>query len=33
MLEIDIPTSQKKIAIEFDGMYWHSEENKPKTII
>ena len=28
MLELDIPTSQKKIAIEFDGIYWHSEENK-----
>ena len=29
-LELDILIPQKKIAIEFDGMYWHSEEDKPK---
>lgn len=28
MLELDILTPQKKIAIEFDGMYWHSEEKQ-----
>ena len=22
--------SAKEIAVEFDGMYWHSEENKPQ---
>jgi hypothetical protein len=26
--EIDIIIPEKKIAIEFDGLYWHSDENK-----
>ena len=27
--ELDIYIPEKKIAIEFDGLYWHSEEEKP----
>lgn len=28
-LEIDIYIPEKKLAIEFDGLYWHSEKVKP----
>jgi hypothetical protein len=28
--ELDIYLPEKKIAIEFNGLYWHSELNKPK---
>ena len=27
--ELDIYSEQLKLAIEFDGLYWHSEEEKP----
>lgn len=27
--ELDIYVPDKKIAIEFDGLYWHNEKNKP----
>ena len=27
--ELDIYIPKKKLAIEFDGLYWHSEEEKP----
>ena len=29
-LELDIYIPEKKLAIEFDGLYWHSELNKEK---
>ena len=29
-LELDILIPSRNIAVEFDGMYWHSEENKPQ---
>lgn len=28
-LEIDIYSEQHKLAIEFDGLYWHSDDEKP----
>ena len=28
--ELDIYLPEKRFAIEFDGIYWHNEENKPK---
>ncbi|MBR4316364.1 MAG: hypothetical protein IKP65_05310 [Alphaproteobacteria bacterium] len=28
--ELDIYIPEKQVAIEFDGIYWHNEENKPK---
>lgn len=27
--ELDVLVKDKNVAYEFDGMYWHSEENKP----
>ena len=30
-LELDIYVPEAKLAIEFDGLYWHNELNKPNT--
>ena len=30
-LELDIYIPSAKLAIEFDGLYWHNEQNKPDT--
>ena len=28
-LEVDVYIPEKKLAIEFDGLYWHNEHNRP----